>query len=72
MLSQTKEFEQAIFKYSASSPAYQYEGVAGYIETIVTFEIRDLEKFSNLYNQYNKLPNRDIWYYNICKQADIR
>lgn len=74
MLSQPERFEQAISSYSASSPAFQFEGVAGYIETAVTFEINKLDVFTELYYAYYKVDcdRRSKWYYSICKEAGIR
>ena len=39
-------------------PYFQYEGVAGYIETVVEFDIRDLQKFTNIYESYNSLTDK--------------
>lgn len=39
-------------------PLHQYEGMAGYIETEVEFEIKDLRKFTDLWYSYYSLPDR--------------
>lgn len=39
-------------------PHHKYEGVAGYIETKVVFEIRDLEQFSKLWSSWYSLSDR--------------
>lgn len=39
-------------------PQHQFEGMAGYIETEVEFELKDLERFSNLWNSYYKLSDK--------------
>ena len=67
MLSQPAKFERAVYKYSATSPAYQHEGMAGYIETEVTFEISDLQSFTALYFEYHNMDTntRSNWYFNI-------
>lgn len=74
MLMNTKDFEQAVFKYHATSPAYQSEGVAGYIETTVDFELKSLSQFSELYNAYYKLDcdQRIKWYNDVCYGAGLR
>lgn len=46
--------EMAILK----GPFHQYEGVAGYIETEVVFEIRDLKKFADLWDSYYSLSHK--------------
>lgn len=38
-------------------PYHQYEGMDGYIETEVTFEIADLEVFTRLWNSYYSLSD---------------
>lgn len=39
-------------------PHHKYEGVAGYIETTVLFEIRDLKVFANLWDSWYTLSDR--------------
>lgn len=39
-------------------PHYQYEGVAGYIETVVTFEVKDLRKFTDLWLSWYSLTDK--------------
>lgn len=46
--------EMAITK----GPLHQCEGMAGYIETEVVFEIRDLKKFADLWDSYYSLSDR--------------
>ena len=49
-------------------PYHQYEGVAGYIETEVEFEIRDLEKFSRLwYSWYTLSDTKRLNLYGLAK-----
>jgi hypothetical protein len=38
-------------------PHHQYEGMAGYIETKVEFEIRDITRFANLWESYYSLSD---------------
>jgi hypothetical protein len=39
-------------------PFHQYEGMAGYIETEVEFKIRDLRKFTDLWESYYTLTDK--------------
>ena len=49
-------------------PYHQHEGVAGYIETEVEFEIKDLEKFSRLwYSWYSLTYRKRIDLYGLAK-----
>lgn len=69
MLINAEDFEQAIRSYSATTPAYQFEGVAGYVETTVTFDVNDLEKLTKLYSGYHKLSSetRCRMYHTMCR-----
>jgi hypothetical protein len=49
-------------------PLHQYEGMAGYIETEVEFKIRDLRKFTDLWESYYALTDkRKLDVYGIAK-----
>lgn len=74
MLAQPEKFEQACNKYSATSPAYQIKGIAGYIETTVTFEISRLDIFTKLYNDYYSLDQniRTDWYNKVKNWVKFR
>lgn len=51
MLMKPAQFQRAVYDYRATTPDIEYEGIAGYIETIVTFNIRDLELFTSLFTE---------------------
>lgn len=38
-------------------PCHDLEGMAGYVETEVEFTIKDLSKFSSLYDAYHRLSD---------------
>ncbi len=61
MLAQPELFERAVERYSASTPEVSAEGMAGYMLTNVTFHIRDIAKFSDLYRQ----PVDSDWYHKV-------
>lgn len=69
MLAHAERFEKAVTNYAATTPAFQYEGVAGYVETIVTFEVRELEDFTALFMEYRKLSHehRSTIYHNMLR-----
>jgi hypothetical protein len=62
-------YSQSVSKMCITKgPYHQYEGVAGYIETEVEFEIRDLEKFSRLwYTWYTLSDTKRINLYGLAK-----
>lgn len=47
---QGDRFSKAISKVELTAPDYAHEGINGYLETKVTFEVRDLTEFSKLYS----------------------
>ena len=61
MLMCAKQMQNAVHSYSATSPDYNAEGVAGYIETTVTFMILDLRAFVDLYEETRILPSDRIY-----------
>lgn len=69
MLLQPERFNDAVNSYSASSPQMQYEGMAGYMEVNATFEVKDLSKFSKLWDDSYTFPSdRSAWYHKIKSQ----
>lgn len=49
-------------------PFHEHEGMAGYIETEVEFTIKDLSKFSDLYDAYHHLSDkRRLEVYGLAK-----
>lgn len=66
MLLRPEEMQNAVHSYSATAPDIQHEGFNGYMETKVTFEIKDLEQFSKLYkSSYTYPSDRAKWYYKV-------
>lgn len=59
MLFDTKLVADSIYSFEVKRPDVESEGYHGYIETLVTFQIKDLEKFVELYNKPN--PNNTDW-----------
>ena len=63
MLLSPAEFQVCVTSYSATSPDMGLEGMNGYMETIVTFEVKDLVRFSKLYESSYVFPSdRSKWY----------
>ena len=51
-------YSQAVYQMTITKgPDFQYEGVAGYIETEAVFEIKDLRKFTDIWESWNSLSN---------------
>lgn len=57
-----EEFQKAVHSVSYTQPKFDYEGMAGYIETTVTFNITDLQIFTKLYMSWYTSNNRDYMY----------
>jgi hypothetical protein len=56
LLCSGEDYSQAVFSMrTINGPKFEYEGMAGYIETEVEFNIRDLAKFTELWESWFKL-----------------
>ena len=64
MLMSPVDFQRAVHSYNATTPNIEHEGMDGYIETVVTFHIKDLELFTSL---YVKCSNITPEWYNMVK-----
>jgi len=62
-------YSQAVSQMAITSgPMFQYEGMAGYIETEVVFEIRDLKKFTDIWESWYDLSDaRKLNLYGLAK-----
>lgn len=58
LLCSGKKLEQAIYKIDFTSPNFQHEGLAGYIETTATIHIKDLASFTHLWESYHSLTDK--------------
>lgn len=66
MLLMPEQFQRAVDKYEATTPDVQSEGFAGYMETHVTFHLRNLDDFTKLWNESYKFPSdRAEWYHKV-------
>ena len=66
MLLQPEEFSKAVTKFTSSSPNIEHEGMNGYMETVVKFEVKSLADFSKLYERSYTFPtDRTKWYYTV-------
>lgn len=50
-------FQQSVSSIKFTEPRFDFEGMAGYIETIATIEIKDITKFAALWDSYNSLTD---------------
>ena len=71
MLMMPEKFSRAIASYKATAPNVDHEGVIGYLEVSVEFEVRDLEAFTALYRDAYLYPTeRAEWYHFIRNGID--
>lgn len=65
----TNQYSQLVFNsVSFSSPDLNSEGFNGYIETKVTFEIKNLKLFSEIFdNFYTATDELKLKFYNMAK-----
>jgi hypothetical protein len=61
MLILPEEFQRAVRSYTATAPNVEHEGMLGYVETVVTFHVNDLEAFTTLYSKARNLCTPE-WY----------
>lgn len=61
-----EHYQKAVDSVSYTTPRFDFEGIAGYIETTITFQIKDLETFTKLYMGWYSSSNRD-YYYRLVK-----
>lgn len=63
MLLQPEEFSKAVIHFTSSSPNVEHEGMNGYMETVVKFEVKSLMDFSKIYEKSYTFPSdRPEWY----------
>lgn len=64
-----ERFKQAINKLAITyGPAFDHEGMAGYIETTVEIEVKDLKVFSDIWLEWYNLPgDKRIQIYSLAK-----
>lgn len=61
------EFSKAVYKYECSSPRFDFEGMAGYVECNISFEIKDLTLFAKIFNEWYSAENRSEFYSQIVR-----
>jgi hypothetical protein len=72
MLLQPEKFQNAITSYTASSPDVANEGFNGYMEVIVEFYVKDLARFTTLYDESRVFPSDRTAWYNAIRSSMIR
>lgn len=55
-MSSGEKLEHAIYSVSCKYPNFSCEGIAGYVETEVTIEVKDLQAFTELWQAWYKEP----------------
>lgn len=71
MLLQPEMFYSAVTKYEATPPDMPVEGFNGYMETKVTFHLRDLDQFNKLWTKAYKFPSDRCEWYHKVKNATL-
>lgn len=71
MLLMPQTFYMAVHRYNASPPNMDHEGMTGYMEVEVVFEIKDLQAFTNLWYHSYKLPSDRSKWYDQIKNATL-
>jgi hypothetical protein len=69
LLTAGPEFGRAVQSFTVlRGPDFEHEGVAGYIETDVEFEIRDLRRFTNIWDAWSsQIETQKLNLYNLAK-----
>lgn len=63
MLVQGEKFQRAVSKFTSSAPNFEHEGFNGYIEVSVTFYIKDITLFAQLWESGYVYPTeRSKWF----------
>lgn len=62
---QGEKYQQAVNSVSYTSPNYEAEGFNGYIETTITFEVKDLKAFTELYMLWYTYDKRTEFYHSL-------
>lgn len=53
------QFSKAVSSMQlVKGPNFDHEGMAGYIETVAVFNIKDLQEFTNLFNSFYSLSHK--------------
>ena len=71
MLMLPELFQRAVSKYTATAPDVEHEGFTGYMETKVTFELRDLEQFNVLWQKSYVFPSDRAQWYHFIRNAHM-
>ena len=72
MLLQPEQFSNAISSYTATPPDMNGEGFNGYMEVNATFEIKDLTRFSKLWDDAYVFPSDRSKWYHLIKSSMVR
>lgn len=62
---QGKIFSTAIESFTCSRPLFEFEGVSGYIEVTINFNIRELSAFAELWSGWYTYTDRTNFYHKI-------
>lgn len=71
MLLHPEMFQDAVTKYEATAPDFYNEGFAGYMSVDVTFHVKNLESFTELYEKSYRLPSDSSEWYSKVYQGKV-
>lgn len=68
-----KDFTSSVSKTVFTKPAFEHEGMAGYIETDVEFEVISIQGFAKAYEAYTNVPSKvkTDFYYDILRMRGM-
>jgi hypothetical protein len=72
MLLQPEKLEACVKSYKAKAPLVSMEGMIGYMETEVEFDIKSLKEFTELYESSYTYPSDRCQWYHTVKNAMIK
>lgn len=61
-------FQRAVHSINFKEPRFDFEGIAGFIETEYTIEVKDLKAFTNIWESWYSLSDkRSLDLYGLAK-----
>lgn len=73
MMLMPEYFAKAINRYESTAPDMCLEGVNGYMEIKVTFWLKDLREFNELWDRSYRFPSdRSEWYWKVRNGSTVK
>jgi hypothetical protein len=71
MLMVPAKFQRAITKFSSTAPDVDNEGFTGYMEVDVVFDIKDIQAFTELFQDSYVFPSDRVEFYHKLKNGRL-